>query len=121
MGLRLRSNEARRPFPRKPSGRRAFWIGASLSRTSQPALGMFRPLRLAPIQNPKSPAAAPLAILRQTLKFLSDVRAVDRNQSLGVATPRTVHDHSRGGGFAHSITQVGLLDHFQHRVRNRLC
>ena len=53
MGLRLRSNEARRPFPRKPSGRRLFWIGASLSRTSQPATGMFRPLRLAPIQNPQ--------------------------------------------------------------------
>jgi hypothetical protein len=53
VGLRLRSNEARRPFALKPSGRWVFCIGASLSRASQPAAGMLRPFRLAPIQNPK--------------------------------------------------------------------
>jgi len=53
MGLRLRRNEARRPFSRKPSGRRGFWFAASLAWASQPALGMLRPFRLAPNQNPQ--------------------------------------------------------------------
>jgi hypothetical protein len=34
MGLRLRNSEARRAFPQKSSGRRAFVPGASLSRPS---------------------------------------------------------------------------------------
>src|SRR5580693_9987031 len=37
----------------KPSGRRGFWLWASLSRASQPAAGMLRPLRLAQSQNPQ--------------------------------------------------------------------
>ena len=37
----------------KPSGRRGFWLWISLSRTSQPALGMRRPLRLVQSQNPQ--------------------------------------------------------------------
>jgi len=53
VGLRLRSNEARRPLPRKPSGRCGFWLWTSWSRTSQPAAGRFRPLRLAQNQNPQ--------------------------------------------------------------------
>jgi len=53
-GLWPTNNEASRPFPRKPSGRRIFWIGASLARPSQTTLGMLWPHRLAPIQNPSS-------------------------------------------------------------------
>jgi hypothetical protein len=52
MDLRLRSNAASRPLPRKPSGRPVFWLWASLSLASQPAAGMLRQLRLAPSQNP---------------------------------------------------------------------
>ena len=50
--LRLRSNEARRPFPRKPSGRRVFCLRPALARPSQPAAGMLRPRRLGRSQNP---------------------------------------------------------------------
>src|SRR6185295_8708205 len=51
-GLRPRSNEASRPFPRKPSGRRVFWLWPALARPSQPAAGMLRPRRLGHSQNP---------------------------------------------------------------------
>src|ERR1700733_3656076 len=37
----------------KPSGRRGFWLWTSLSRASQSAAGMLRPLRLAQSQNPQ--------------------------------------------------------------------
>ena len=52
MGLRLRSNAASRPLPRKPSGQRVFCFWALLSHASQPAVGMLRLLRLAQNQNP---------------------------------------------------------------------
>ena len=52
MGLRLRSNEARRSFARKPSGRRVFCPWPALARSSQPAAGMLRPRRLVHSQNP---------------------------------------------------------------------
>src|SRR6185312_3006735 len=50
--FRPRSNEARRPFPRKPSGRRVFWLWTALAWPSQPAAGMLRPRRLVHSQNP---------------------------------------------------------------------
>src|SRR6266446_2757422 len=50
--LRLRSNEARRPFPRKPSGRQVFCPWPALVRSAQPAAGMLRPRRLGHSQNP---------------------------------------------------------------------
>ena len=53
VGLRLRSNEARRPFPHQPFGRQVFWVWAALAQSSQPALGMLLLRRLAPTQNPK--------------------------------------------------------------------
>ena len=37
MDLRLRNNEARQPFPRKPAGRRVFCLRPALARPSQPA------------------------------------------------------------------------------------
>src|SRR6266542_3608084 len=51
-GLRPRSNEARRPFPRKPFGRRVFCPWPALARPSQPAAGMLRSRRLGHSQNP---------------------------------------------------------------------
>jgi len=51
--LRPRSNKARRPFARKPCGRRCFCPWAALARRSQPAAGMFPPRRLAHSQNPR--------------------------------------------------------------------
>ena len=45
MDLRLRSNEARRPFPRKPSGRQVLCPWPALARTSQPAAGILVPVR----------------------------------------------------------------------------
>ena len=50
--LRLRSNEARRPFPRKPSGRRVFCPWPALARSLQPAAGMLGTRRLGHSQNP---------------------------------------------------------------------
>ncbi len=50
--LRLRSNKARRPFPRKPSGRRVFCPWPALAQSLQPAAGMRRPRRLGHSQNP---------------------------------------------------------------------
>ena len=63
MGLRPRSNEARRLFARKPfrrrplgyggqAGRRVFCLWAALARSSQPTTGMLLPRRLAHSQNP---------------------------------------------------------------------
>jgi hypothetical protein len=46
--LRLRSNEGSRPFPRKPSGRRLFWLRPALARPLQPAAGMPVPVRKHP-------------------------------------------------------------------------
>ena len=69
--LRLRSNEARRPFARKPFGRRFFWPWPSLARPLQPAAGMLRcpcGSTSPPRPRPKSLAAAPLLILRQAPK-----------------------------------------------------
>ena len=75
MDLRLRSNEARRPFPRKPSGRRVFCPWPALARSlgivqdgawpQQPAAGMRPETPSPPWPQPKSLAAAPLAIFRQ--------------------------------------------------------
>ena len=42
MGLRLRSNEASRPYARKPSGRQVFCLLPALARSLQPAAGMRR-------------------------------------------------------------------------------
>src|SRR5687767_15899767 len=58
--LRLRSNEASRPFPRKPSGRRVFRPRPALARTLQPAAGLLVPVRKHPrrlgrSQNPSPP------------------------------------------------------------------
>src|SRR5216684_1414853 len=50
--LRLRSNEVRRPFPRKPSGRRVFWPWPALTRSLRPAAGMRGTRRLGHSQNP---------------------------------------------------------------------
>jgi len=52
LDLRLRSNEARRPLARKPSGRRVFCPWPALARSLQPALGMLGPRRLGHSQNP---------------------------------------------------------------------
>jgi hypothetical protein len=52
---RLAGNETRRPFPQKSSGRRVFGPATSLSRSSQPAVGMFRPLLLVAGPNPSPP------------------------------------------------------------------
>jgi len=49
--LRLRSNEARPPFPRKPSGRRIFWLWPALARPLQPDAGMLRSRHLGQSQN----------------------------------------------------------------------
>src|SRR6266498_5791027 len=51
-GLRPRSNEARRPSPRKPFGRRVFCPWPALARPSQPDAGMLRSRRLGHSQNP---------------------------------------------------------------------
>lgn len=65
MGLRLRSNAASQPWARKPSGRQGFWPGASLAWASQP----YRDAPPSPPRpQPKSLAAAPLAIFKQALK-----------------------------------------------------
>ncbi len=69
MDLRLRSNsenireqgEARRPFPRKPSGRRVFCPWPALARSLQPAAGRCARPR-PPWPQPKSLAAAPLVV-----------------------------------------------------------
>jgi hypothetical protein len=52
MGLRLRSNEARRPLAPQPSGRRVLWLWAVLAPSSQPALGMRLLRRFAHTRNP---------------------------------------------------------------------
>ena len=65
--LRLRSNEARRPFPRKPSGRRVFCPWPALARSLQPAAGRCAPPR-PPWPQPKSLAAAPLVVSKQALR-----------------------------------------------------
>jgi len=52
LDLRLRSNKARRPLARKPSGRRVFCPWPALARSLQPALGMLGPRRLGHSQNP---------------------------------------------------------------------
>src|SRR6266849_168694 len=49
---RLRSNEARRPFPRKPCGRRVFCPWPALARSLQPAAEMLGTRRLGHSQNP---------------------------------------------------------------------
>ena len=64
--LRLRSNEARRPFPRKPSGRRVFCPWPALARSLQPAAGRCARPR-PPWPQPKSLAAAPLVVSKQAL------------------------------------------------------
>ena len=46
MDLRLRSNEARQPFPRKPG--RVFWLRPALAPPSQPAAGLLVPVRKHP-------------------------------------------------------------------------
>src|SRR5262249_901208 len=48
----VRSNEARRAFPRKPEGRRVFWPRPALARPLQPAAGMLGPRRLGRDPNP---------------------------------------------------------------------
>ena len=73
------SNEARRPFARKPSGRRVFWPGPSLAQPLQPAVGMLGPRRLGPA--PKSLAAGPRAILKQALSSGSGVGTAQPGQS----------------------------------------
>src|SRR2546428_3788662 len=58
--------EARRPFPRKPSGRRVFWLWLALARSLQPAAGRCaRPRPSWP--QPKSLAPAPLVVSKQAL------------------------------------------------------
>ena len=58
MGLRLRSNEASRTFPRKPAGRRLFCRLPALAQSLQPAAGMLHgqsgtdPRSLGTRQNP---------------------------------------------------------------------
>ena len=53
MGLRLRSNEARRPFGAKNCfGRRVFCPWPALARSLQPSLGMRGTRRLGHSQNP---------------------------------------------------------------------
>src|SRR5260221_2847861 len=64
--LRLRSNEARRPFPQKPSGRRVFCPWPALARSLQPAAGRCAPPR-PPWPQPASLAAAPLVVSKQAL------------------------------------------------------
>ena len=64
--LRLRSNEARRPFPRKPSGRRVFCPWPALARSLQPAAGRCARPR-PPWPQPKSLAAAPLVVSKRAL------------------------------------------------------
>src|SRR3989441_3483068 len=58
--------EARRPFPRKPSGRRVFCPWPALARSLQPAAGRCAPPR-PPWPQPKSLAAAPLVVSKQAL------------------------------------------------------
>src|SRR5438128_8742673 len=58
--------EARRPFPRKPSGRRAFCPWPALARSLQPAAGRCAPPR-PPWPQPKSLAAAHLVVSKQAL------------------------------------------------------
>jgi len=48
VGLGLRCNEARRLFPQKPSGRRAFCLGPALARSLPPAPGILVPVRKYP-------------------------------------------------------------------------
>jgi len=113
LDLRLRSNEARRPLARKPSGRRVFCPWPALARSLQPALGMLRPRRLGHSQNPspqdpaqfsdtlsvaepwlcsfvvprqkaKSPPAKPEVIFAQTL------RPSDSNRMGSARAPRAV-------------------------------
>src|SRR5687767_16032225 len=69
--LRLRSNEASRPFPRKPSGRRVFWPRPALARTLQPAAGMRGPRRLGHGQNPspQDPTQFQNRLLGVTVQF----------------------------------------------------
>src|SRR5436190_4815208 len=50
--LGLRSNEVRRSFARKPSGRQVFCPWPALARSLQPAAGMLLPRRLGHSQNP---------------------------------------------------------------------
>mgnify|MGYP006148832969 CR=1 FL=1 len=57
-GLRSRRTDPRRPFARKPSGRRVFWPGPALARSLQPTAGMRGPRRLGPVQNPSPQAPA---------------------------------------------------------------
>ena len=62
VGLRLRSNDARRLFPQKPSGRQAFWLGPALARSLPPAPGMLVPVRkhLAALAKTKIPGRSTL-------------------------------------------------------------
>ena len=53
MDLRLRSNEASRPFPRKPFGRRAFALWPALAQSLQPAWGCSDFAALATAQIPR--------------------------------------------------------------------
>src|SRR2546427_8449653 len=58
--------EGRRPFPRKPSGRRVFCPWPALTRSLKPAAGRCAPPR-PPWPEPKSLAAAPLVVSKQAL------------------------------------------------------
>ena len=58
--------EARRPFPRKRSGRRVFCPWPALTRSLQPSAGRCAPPR-PPWPQPKSLAAAPLVVSKQAL------------------------------------------------------
>ena len=74
MGLRLRSNEARRPSARKPSGRRLLSLPPALARLKN-----------------KSLAAAPLVIFRQALEAPESrqppLRSQARSRPTGVGPP----------------------------------
>jgi len=82
LDLRLRSNEARRPLARKPSGRRVFCPWPALARSLQPALGMLGPRRLGHSQNPspQDPAQFSDTLLGETRQRYCTPRSEIRAQ-----------------------------------------
>ncbi len=69
MDLRLRSNEARRPFARKPSGRRVFCPWPALTRSLQPAAGRCaQPLVANGSKWVQSPVGAACSVLMALLR-----------------------------------------------------
>ncbi len=132
MDLRLRSNEARGPFPRKPSGRRVFCPWPALARPVTARCGDAP--ASPPWPRPISLAAAPFRIFRQALRngcIVQNVVSLPQKMVTGVApvrfqrpgqgpmrgdssTPKTHLSNQIKGDVGGALTAFG---HARHRNR----